>query len=55
MAADPKPPEDNNVVSLKEIRAKAAAPPPKQEKQMPVLLIFLGLLAVLVVYKMLLS
>jgi hypothetical protein len=64
MATEPKRPDDDNVVSLREARARQAAaqaradrnkPAGQGEKKMPVLLIFLGLLAVLVAYKFLLG
>jgi len=66
MASEPKRPDDaDNIVSLREARARQAAQakadrnkaePNKSakttpEKKMPVLLIFLGLLAVLVAFK----
>jgi hypothetical protein len=73
MASEPKRPdeppgEQDNVVSLREARARQAAQAKKlngskpgggvggtgtTEKKMPVLLIFLGMLAVLVAYKFL--
>lgn len=63
MASEPKrPDDDDNVVSLREARARQAAaqasarkgkPTGSTEKKMPVLLIFLGLLAVVVAYKFL--
>jgi hypothetical protein len=60
MASEPKRPEDSdNVVSLREARARAEARAkahqPAGEKKMPVLLIFLGLLAVVVAVKFLLG
>ena len=66
MATEPKRPDDgDNVVSLREARARQAAAQARAdkskqaagagEKKMPVLLIFLGLLAVLVAYKFLLG
>jgi hypothetical protein len=65
MATEPKRPDDkDNIVSLREARARQAAQAKSQrsksgggqpEKKMPVLLIFLGLLAVLVAYKLLLG
>jgi hypothetical protein len=64
MATEPKRPEDgDNVVSLREARARQAAAqaraeknqPPPGEKKMPVLLIFLGLLAIVVAVKFLLG
>jgi hypothetical protein len=71
MASDPKQPdEQDNIVSLREARARQAAQAKKlngskpggfgpggmatgEKKKMPVLLIFLGMLAVLVAYKFL--
>jgi hypothetical protein len=67
MASAPKrPDEHDNIVSLREARARQAAQAKKLngskptgtaatsgEKKMPVLLIFLGMLAVLVAYKFL--
>jgi hypothetical protein len=78
MASEPKLPDDqDNVVSLREARARQAAQAKKQaaqakklngsktagvgfggggatpQRKMPVLLIFLGMLAVLVAYKFL--
>jgi hypothetical protein len=67
MASEPKrPDEPDNIVSLREARARQAAQAKKLngskptgatatsgEKKMPVLLIFLGMLAVLVAYKFL--
>ena len=67
MASEPKrPDEHDNIVSLREARARQAAQAKKlngskppgadatsSEKKMPVLLIFLGMLAVLVAYKFL--
>lgn len=64
MATEPKRPDDkDNIVSLREARARQASAQAKSErgrtdrpeKKMPVLLIFLGLLAVLVAYKFLLG
>ena len=70
MATEPKRPDDRDkIVSLREARARQAAqarsrqaisPRSKSdgsipERKMPVLLIFLGLLAVLVAYKFLLG
>jgi type VI protein secretion system component VasF len=67
MATEPKRPDDkDNIVSLREARARQAAQARSRsqgsksdggrpEKRMPVLLIFLGLLAVLVAYKLLLG
>ncbi len=66
MATEPKRPDDaDNVVSLREARARQAAAQARAdkskpgagpgEKNMPVLLIFLGLLAVLVAFKFLLG
>ena len=66
MASEPKPPDDaDNIVSLREARARQAAAQARSErnksakdageKKMPVLLIFLGLLAVVVAYKFLLG
>lgn len=66
MATQPKRPGDgDNVVSLREARARQAAAqagPAKnkpgvvtREKKMPVLVIFFGLLAILVAYKFLLG
>jgi hypothetical protein len=61
MASEPKRPNDaDNIVSLREARARQAAQAKAErnksdkttpEKKMPVLLIFLGLLAVLVAFK----
>ena len=71
MASEPKrPDEQDNIVSLREARARQAAQAKKmngskpggfapggmatgEKKKMPVLLIFLGMLAVLVAYKFL--
>ena len=63
MASEPKRPDDaDNIVSLREARARQAAQAKAAqnksaktapEKKMPVLLIFLGLLAVLVAFKFL--
>ena len=69
MASEPKRPDDqDNIVSLREARAKQAAQAKKLngsktggvgvsagagERKMPVLLIFLGMLAVLVAFKFL--
>jgi hypothetical protein len=71
MASEPKrPDEQDNIVSLREARAKQAAQAKKlngskaggvgingsgaaPQRRMPVLLIFLGMLAVLVAYKFL--
>jgi hypothetical protein len=69
MASEPKRPnEPDNIVSLREARARQAAQAKKlngskpgggvggtgaAEKKMPVLLIFLGMLAVLVAFKFL--
>ena len=72
MASEPKRPDDqDNIVSLREARAKQAAQAKKMngskaggvgvsggsagagERKMPVLLIFLGMLAVLVAFKFL--
>ena len=68
MASEPKRPNDqDNIVSLREARAKQAAQAKKLngskadgvagagpgERKMPVLLIFLGMLALLVAYKFL--
>lgn len=61
MTSEPKRPDSSspdtsdNVVSLREARKRqsAAQPKPAPEKKMPVLLIFLGLLAILVAYKLL--
>jgi hypothetical protein len=64
MATEPKRPDDgDNVVSLREARARQAAAQaraenmqaPAGEKKMPVLLIFLGLLAVVIAVKFLLG
>lgn len=63
MTSEPKRPDStppdsrDNVVSLREARERhsAAQPKPAPEKKMPVLLIFLGLLAILVAYKLLLA
>jgi hypothetical protein len=60
MTSEPKQPDDrDNIISLREARQRQAAAQAQQkpvpEKKMPVLLIFLGLLAVLVAYKMLLK
>lgn len=64
MATEPKRPDDgDNVVSLREARARQTAAQAKSdknksdkpEKKLPVLLIFLGLLAVLVAYKFLVA
>lgn len=61
MATEPKRPDDSdNIVSLREARARQAAQAKSASgrpgsnapgKKMPVLLIFLGLLAVLVAFK----
>jgi hypothetical protein len=63
MATEPKRPNDgDNIVSLREARARQAAaqaranrkaPADAGEKKMPVLLIFLGLLAIVVAVKVL--
>lgn len=68
MASEPKRPgEQDNIVSLREARAKQAAEAKKMngskaasagvsgkpERKIPALLIFLGMLAVLVAYKFL--
>jgi len=69
MASEPKrPDEQDNIVSLREARARQAAQAKKlngskaggigtasggEKKKMPVLLIFLGMLAVLVAFKFL--
>ena len=66
MATEPKRPDDaDNVVSLREARARQVAAQARADKgkpgmgsgetKMPVLLIFLGLLAVLVAFKFLLG
>lgn len=60
MSSEPKQPDDrDNIISLREARQRQAAAQAQQkpapEKKMPVLLIFLGLLAILVAYKMLLK
>ncbi|MDQ8726538.1 hypothetical protein [Bradyrhizobium sp. LHD-71] len=65
MASEPKRPDDrdDNVVSLREARARQAAAQAKSknrsgnksERKIPALLIFLGLLAILVAYKFLLG
>lgn len=64
MATEPKRPADSdNVVSLREARARQAAQAKVDknrqtgpgEKKMPVLLIFLGLLAVIVAVRFLLG
>ena len=62
MTSEPKQPDDrDNIISLREARQRQAAAQAQAqqksapEKKMPVLLIFLGLLAVLVAYKMLLK
>jgi hypothetical protein len=69
MASEPKRPDDDNIVSLREARARQAAQAKaerdkaernksgttKPEQKLPVLLIFFGLLAVLVAYKFLLG
>jgi hypothetical protein len=63
MATEPKRPDDgDNIVSLREARARQAAAQAKAdksksgtkpEKKVPALLIFLGLLAVVVAFKFL--
>ncbi|CAN0484962.1 unnamed protein product [Phaeothamnion confervicola] len=59
MATKPNGQDDSDkIISLREARAKQAAAQAKSgqdkpEKKMPVLLIFLGLLAILVAYKFL--
>lgn len=65
MATEPKRPNDrDNIVSLREARARHAAQAKSArsksdqnapEKKMPVLLIFLGLLALLVAFRYLLA
>ncbi len=62
MTSEPKQPDDrDNIISLREARQRQAAAQaqaqrkPVPERKMPVLLIFLGLLAILVAYKMLLK
>lgn len=62
MSTNPKQPDDrDNIISLREARQRQAAAQaqaqrkPAPEKKMPVLLIFLGLLAILIAYKMLLK
>lgn len=64
MATEPKRPDDgDNIVSLREARARQAEAQARAdksrsaapEKKMPVLLIFLGLLAALVAFKFLLG
>ena len=65
MATEPKRPGDDNVVSLREARARQAAAQAAAErnrqtgssekKKVPVLLVFLGLLAVFVAWKFLLG
>jgi hypothetical protein len=70
MATEPKRPDDgDNIVSLREARASQAAQAKaaktaagkimsgkdRPERKMPVLLIFLGLLAILVAYRFLLG
>lgn len=68
MASEPKrPDEQDNIVSLRAARARQAEQAKKLngskptgaatsgEKKMPVLLIFLGMLAVLVAYKFLMG
>jgi hypothetical protein len=63
MATEPKRPDDgDNIVSLREARARQAAAQAKAdksksgskpEKKVPALLIFLGLLAIVVAFKFL--